>query len=232
MGTSKIAVFIKQPEEYLLFNFTTMQKLYSCKIDSNETIIFAQRFDRVDRAIKHNLIRDLKDSDKIDLMVSIDVRTSLLNTALNSQHLESTANILKITERGNETEICEILRALNDFLTKNLTSHDKMTSSTSSIQSKKEFSPSPFGLQVLGLSLGFVGRAYKKFPDCATVFNFMFAWQELLPIPPQEPLVYQGDPLVRELSTKWQYLDDFSVIKDGLLNNCLPIGKNLCRAFK
>lgn len=225
MGSSKIAVFTKHPEEYHLFNLKTMQKIYTCYIDFSETVIFGQRYDRVDRAIKRNSIRDLKEVENIDLMVSIDVRTSLLNTALNSQHLESTANILKIAERGNEAEICEILRALDDFLTKNLVDHDKMTGSTSSLRLKKESQPpSLFGLQILGLSLGFVGRAYKKFPDCANVFNLMFAWQELLPITPTEPPIFQANHWVRELAVKWHNWDDFEMIKDSLLHNCLPIG--------
>lgn len=220
MGTSNIAVFTRQPEEYLLFNLTTTQKIYSCRIDIGEIIIFAQRYDRVDKVIKSNSIRDLKEAEKVNLMVSIDVRTSLLNTALNSQHLESTANILKIAERGNEAEICEILRALDIFLTKNLVPTEKMTSKNSSKSNSRSF-----GLQILGLSLGFAGRAYKKFPDCATIFNLIFAWQELLPIKPQEPSIFHGDDLVHELATKWHGWDEYSIIKDALIHNCLPIGE-------
>lgn len=225
MGTSSIALYTSQPKEYLLFNLSNLQKTYTCSIDADEIIIFCQRFDRADKAIKSNSVRDLKEPEKINLMVSIDVRTSLLNTALNSQHLESTANILKIAERGNEAEICEILRALDSFLAKTLLDKKKMAHKIpQSNHTKTESQPSLFGLQILGLSLGFAGRAYKKLPECATIFNLIFAWQELLPIKPQEPLDFLGDDLVRKLVTKWQGWDEYSIIKDALIHNCLPLG--------
>ena len=223
MGTSCIAILTKHPEEYLLFNLATMQKIYSCHIDVCEIIIFAQRYDRVDKAMKINSIRDLKDFEKIDVLVSIDVRASLLGTALNSQHLESTSNILKIAEQGNENEICEILHVLDNFLKTCFADHEKTSHSTQSSLKKDSL---PFGMQILGLSIGFAGRAYKKFPDCATIFNLIFAWQELLPVKPQQPSIFQEEDSVRELAAKWQGWDEYSIIKDALIHNRLPLGEN------
>ena len=220
MGSSCIAVFTKQPDEYLLFNLTTLQKIYRCHIDTFEIIIFAQRFDRLDKAMKMNSVRDLKESEKVGVMVSIDVRASLLTTALNSQHLESTANILKIAEQGSETEICHILHVLDNFLIRKLVDLEKTT------KGNRKNSLSSFGLQILGLSIGFAGRAYKKFPDCATIFNLIFAWQELFPVEyAQEPFSFQGNKQVQELSVKWQGWNEYKIIKDALLHNYLPLGE-------
>ena len=221
MGTSCIAVFTKQPDEYLLFNLTTLQRIYRCQIDVFEIIIFAQRFDRVDKAMKMHSVRDLKESEKADVMVSIDVRASLLITALNSQHLESTANILKIAEQGSEAEICHILHVLDNFLVTKLVDRENLWEKGN----RKNSLSSPFGLQILGLGLGFAGRAYKKFPDCAKIFNLMFAWQELLPVNAQEPFSFQGNKLVQELSVKWQEWDEYTIIKDALIHNHLPLGE-------
>jgi hypothetical protein len=221
MGSTCIAVFTKQPDEYLLFNLTTLQKIFRCHIDVSEVIIFAQRFDRVDKAMKMNSVRDLKDSEKVGVMVSIDVRASLLTTALNSQHLESTANILKIVEQGSEAEICHILHVLDNFLMAKLV--DRENSATKGNR-ENSLSP-PFCLQILGLGLGFAGRVYKKFPDCATIFNLIFAWQELLPVNPQEVCSFQGNKLVQQLSLKWQEWNEFNIIKDALIHNHLPLGE-------
>ncbi|KAK4021130.1 hypothetical protein OUZ56_003057 [Daphnia magna] len=228
MGTSYIAVFTRQPEEYLLFNLATFQRIYCCSVGFHETIIFSQRFDRYDKVMKNNSIRDLKESEKVDVTVSIDVRASLLATAINSQHLESIANILKIAEEGFEVEICHILRVLDSFLITKLVDGEnvstKNSSHCSSVEKKGSLSSS-FGLQVLGLSLGFAGRAHKKFPDCATIFNLIFAWQELLPVNPQEPASFKENAVFQELTTKWHGWDEYSIVKDALIHNHLALAQ-------
>lgn len=207
IGTSNIAVLTKNPSEYLLFN-AKLQKIYSCSIDPGEIVIFAQRYERTDKILDMKTIRDLKRSTAVD-PVSIDVRSSLLGTALNSQHLESTANVLKIAEEGDETETRSILDVLNRFIER----HHKTL----------------FGLQVLGLSLGFAGRAFKKFPNCAAIFNLIFAWQDLLPLDPLQPCAYLGDEPLATFNEKCQEWDDCQVLHSSLIENRLPLGLLLMR---
>ena len=202
MGAENIAVLVKHPHEYLLFN-AKMQKIYSCSVNPNEIVIFAQRYGRCDKILNMKTIRDLKDSTSVDPF-SIDVRASLLGTALQSQHLESSANVLKIAEQGDEKETCRILEVLDKFIERN--------------------HKTAFGLQILGLSLGFAGRAFKKFPDCATIFNLIFAWQELLPLDQLQPAAYLGDEPLATFNAKCQEWDSRQVLQNALIENCLPLG--------
>ena len=74
-------------------------------------MVSSQQFDRADKVmIAPNVLRDLIELNQADLIVHIDVRPSLLGTALASRHLESSANVLKIAERCDETETCRILQ--------------------------------------------------------------------------------------------------------------------------
>ena len=82
-------------------------------------MVSAQQFDRADKVLaslnelNHQLtISDVMEVNAADLMVHIDVRASLLQTALTSHHLESSANVLKIAERCHETETCQILQVV------------------------------------------------------------------------------------------------------------------------
>lgn len=205
IGTGHIAILTQRPDQYQLFNFK-MQKVYSCFIHSSETLIFGLQYDRVDRVMDMKTVRELKTLSTEDPVVSIDVRTSLLNTALNSQHLESSANVLKIAEQSDEAETCRILTILDEF-----------------IQRQHQ---SSFGLQILGLSLGFAGRAFKKFPSCPIIFNLVFSWQDLLPLEQVQPYVHLGNDQIEclaENSLKWS---TDQLLHNSILNNYLPLGKH------
>lgn len=74
-------------------------------------MVSGQQFDRADKVMNASyVLRDLMELNQADLVVHIDVRPSLLSTALSSRHLESSANVLKIAERCDETETCRILQ--------------------------------------------------------------------------------------------------------------------------
>ena len=170
-------------------------------------MVSGQQYDRADKVMSEpNVLRDLMELNQTDLMVHIDVRPSLLSTALASRHLESSANVLKIAERCDETETCRILQVLNQF-----------------IQSDEK--GSPFVLQILGLALGFAGRAFKTFPDCPTIFNLMYEWQELLTVRNAEPLVVKLDLTKAKFYDVWKDMEDeYHVVEDALLHNCLLLG--------
>ncbi len=97
----------------------------------------------------------------------------LLIPQLTYCHVNSTANVLKIAEHCEESETCQILSILDDF-----------------IRNSKNISPNSaqpaFGDQILALALGFAGRALKKFPNCASIFNFIYEWQKLVTFPSLE----------------------------------------------
>lgn len=118
IGNEHVAVRKKLPDEYLLFNTFSMQQIYSCPIAPQEIVIFAQQFDRTDKVLGPIGMRDLQESTISDILVDVDVRESLLNTALNSEHLESSANVLKIAEHSNEIETCRMLRVLGKLIKK------------------------------------------------------------------------------------------------------------------
>ena len=210
LGTEHIAVLTRQPDEYLLFSISSMQQIYCCPIGRKEIIIFAQHFDRTDKCLGPDSIRDLQEATISDILVNVDVRESLLNTALSSQNLESAAQNLKIADTGNETEICRMLRVLDDY-----------------IQTSQSSSPTHFGLQIIGLALGFASRAFKKFPHCSIIFNLIFAWQKLLPLDQLQPSSLLGGDEVTALTEKLKLMNENEVVKYALLHNCLPAGKPL-----
>ena len=83
---------------------------------------------------------------------------------------------------------------------------------------------SPFVLQILGLALGFAGRAFKTFPDCATIFNLIYEWQDLLPVECLQPLPVEVDRSKEQLYRVWEDMDEYHVIEHALLHNRLPLG--------
>ena len=197
-------------------------------------MVSGQQFDRADKVMNASyVLRDLMELNQADLVVHIDVRPSLLSTALSSRHLESSANVLKIAERCDETETCRILQVhpftrdfpsvetiIRYFLKFFFCPYVKVLNQF--IQSNDK--GSPFVLQILGLALGFAGRAFKTFPDCATIFNLIYEWQELLPVETPQPLAVQTDPAREQFYHVWKDMDAFHVVEHALLHNCLPLG--------
>lgn len=204
IGTENIAVLSKQANEYVLFNLK-MQKIYSYSLGAGEIVVFAQQYGRPDKVLNLSTIRDLTNLTTDDSVVSSDVRASLLSTALNSQHLESSANVLKIAEQDTEAETCRILEILNEFILLNY--------------------QTPFGLQMLGLSLGFAGRAFKKFHGCAKIFNLIFAWQDLLVLDQLDPSAYLEDVSLQSLAEKSITWNSIQVLQHSIKENILPLGQ-------
>lgn len=207
LGTENIAVLTRQPDEYLLFNISSMQQIYCCPISPKEVIIFAQHFGRTDKCLGPDSIRDLQEALISDILVNVDVRESLLNIALSSQNLESAVQNLKIADNGNESEICRMLQVLDDY-----------------IQISQNSSPTHFGLQIIGLSLGFASRSFKKFPHCSVIFNLIFAWQKLLPLDQPQPSSLLAGDEVQALTEKLKLMNEDEILKYALLHNCLPAG--------